>query len=57
MRAAIPDWTYSASVESNDPSISARPGVIAFNVNPGETVEIDLPVDVQKPGGANDSKP
>ena len=57
MRAAIPEWTYSVSVESKDPTISARPGVTAFNVKPGETVEIDLPVDVTKPGGAHDGKP
>ncbi len=49
MRAAIPGWTYSIAVESNDPTISPRPGVTAFNVRPGETVEIDLPVDVRKP--------
>jgi hypothetical protein len=49
LRAAIPEWTYSVSVESKDPTISARPGVTAFDVKPGETVEIDLPVDVTKP--------
>jgi hypothetical protein len=49
MRAAIPGWTYSIAVESNDPTISPRPGAIVFNVEPGETVEIDLPVDVRKP--------
>jgi hypothetical protein len=50
LRAAIPDWTYSVSVESKDPTISPRSSVTAFNVRPGETVEIDLPVDVTKPG-------
>jgi hypothetical protein len=49
MRAAIPGWTYSIAVESNDPTISPRPGATVFNVEPGETVEIDLPVDVRKP--------
>jgi hypothetical protein len=49
MRAAIPGRTYSVAVESNDPTIAPRPGVIVFNVQPGETVEIDLPVDVRKP--------
>jgi hypothetical protein len=57
MRAARADLTFSVSVESNDPTISARPGVIVLNVRPGETVEIDLPVDVTKTGGANDKKP
>jgi beta-lactamase regulating signal transducer with metallopeptidase domain len=56
LRATLPDWTYSISVESNDPTISARPSVTALNVRPGEIVEIDLPVDVAKPGGANDKK-
>src|ERR1700722_2867308 len=41
MRAAIPDCTYSIAVEGNDPTISLRPGTIVFNVQPGETVEID----------------
>jgi hypothetical protein len=50
MRAAIPGHTYLIQVESNDPTISPRPVVTAFNVRPGETVEIDLPVDVRKPG-------
>ncbi len=49
MRAAIPDCTYSIAVEGNDPTISPQPGTIVFNVQPGETVEIDLPVDVRKP--------
>jgi len=49
MRAAIPGWTYSIAAESDDPTISPRPGAIGFNVQPGETVEIDLPVDVRKP--------
>jgi hypothetical protein len=49
MRAAIPGWTYSIAVESSDPTIWPRPGAIVFNVEPGETVEIDLPVDVRKP--------
>jgi hypothetical protein len=49
MRAAIPGWTYSIAAESNDPTIAPRSGVIVFNVQPGETVEIDLPVDVRKP--------
>jgi hypothetical protein len=49
MRAAIPGWTYSIAVESNDSTISPRPGATVFNVEPGETVEIDLPVDVRKP--------
>ncbi|HEV8001842.1 MAG TPA: hypothetical protein VGP63_18290 [Planctomycetaceae bacterium] len=57
MRAAVPDRTYSISVESKDPTISPRRGVIAFNVQPGETVEIDLPVEVKKPRGAIDKKP
>ena len=57
MRAAIPDWTYSVSVESNDGKISRRPSVTAFNVRPGETVEIDLPVDVTKTARANDKRP
>jgi hypothetical protein len=50
LRAAVPDRTYSVSVESKDPTISPRSSVTAFNVRPGETVEIDLPVDVTKPG-------
>jgi hypothetical protein len=50
LRAAVPDRTYSVSVESKDPTISPRPSVTAFNVRPGEMVEIDLPVDVRKPG-------
>jgi hypothetical protein len=49
MRAANPDYTYSIAVESNDPTISPQAGTIVFNVQPGETVEIDLPVDVRKP--------
>jgi hypothetical protein len=49
MRAAIPGWTYSIAAESNDPTISPRPVATVFNVEPGETVEIDLPVDVRKP--------
>jgi hypothetical protein len=49
MRAGIPGWTYSIAAESSDPTISPRPGPIVFNVEPGETVEIDLPVDVRKP--------
>jgi hypothetical protein len=50
MRAALPEWIYSVFVESKDPTISVRPSVTAFNVRQGETVEIDLPVDVTKPG-------
>ncbi|HET6328338.1 MAG TPA: carboxypeptidase regulatory-like domain-containing protein [Planctomycetaceae bacterium] len=57
MRAAIPDWTYSVSVESKGGTISPRPSVTALNVRPGETVEIDLPVDVKKPGAARDKRP
>jgi hypothetical protein len=49
MRAAIPGWTYSIAAESNDPTISPRPVATVFNVEPGETIEIDLPVDVRKP--------
>jgi hypothetical protein len=57
LRAAIPDRTYSVSVESKDPTISARPGLTVLNVTPGEMVEIDLPVDITQPGGAKDRKP
>ncbi len=49
MRAADPTYTYSIAVESSDPTISPRPATIVFNVQPGETVDIDLPVDVRKP--------
>jgi hypothetical protein len=37
------------AVDSSDPTISPQPGTIVFNVPPGETVEIELPVDVRKP--------
>jgi hypothetical protein len=49
MRAAIPDRVYSIAVESEDPAISPRKDLIVFNVRPGETIEIDLRVDVRKP--------
>jgi hypothetical protein len=57
MRAAIPDWAYFLSVESKDPTISPRPGVTVLNVRPGETVEVDLPVDVTKPDATKDTAP
>lgn len=49
MCAAIPECVYSIAVESTNPTISPQPATIVFNVQPGETVEIDLPVDVRKP--------
>lgn len=53
MRAANPDYTYSIAVESTDPTISPRPATIVFNVRPGETIDIDLPVDVRKPASGS----